>query len=325
MTITRVLAAALCALLSLATPAGAADTIKPLIIWAGKADSPYHALARQFAEAVALAGNDALTLEVQESQGSVQNIIAALKPSPNYIFTAPPNLIAQAKRGEKPFQHDPAYAGIRALFPIPPLTMHWVVRADSDVTGFSGLAGHPFLPGGKGSFGERQTAAALHALGIESQVELIDLDISAAPAALLNKQVVGVALAGAYPLPLVTELAQATPIRLLSLTPSELAAIVANDDSVAAQIIPQGTYPGVAQDITSIAQPAGAYTTRQMSEATAYAITKAFWAGKEELARRNPPWQAVTPATLAALGAKLHPGAQRYYREAGIAVPPALR
>jgi TRAP transporter TAXI family solute receptor len=137
--------------------------------------------------------------------------------------------------------------------------------------------------------------------------------------------VVGVALAGAFPLPPAMELAQATPIRLLSLSPTELAAILANDDSTRAQIIPKGTYPGVDYDVASIARPAGAYTTEKMSEATAYAITKAFWSGKEALAQRNPPWEAVTPAALAGLGAKLHRGAQRYYREAGITVPPELR
>ena len=43
------------------------------------------------------------------------------------------------------------------------------------------------------------------------------------------------------------------------------------------------------------------------------------------MARQNPWWAGVTPEMIAALGASLHPGALRYYREAGIAVPDALR
>ncbi len=62
-----------------------------------------------------------------------------------------------------------------------------------------------------------------------------------------------------------------------------------------------------------------------MSNATAYAVTKAFWSQKDVLARRNPPWDAVTPDALAALGVKLHKGALRYYKEAGVNVPAALR
>jgi hypothetical protein len=92
-----------------------------------------------------------------------------------------------------------------------------------------------------------------------------------------------------------------------------------------AATIPKNTYPGQDADIATIGLPAGAYTSTAMSSQMAYAITKAFWSQKAALARRNPPWNAVTPAALATLGVKLHKGALRYYREAGIKVPAALR
>jgi uncharacterized protein len=137
--------------------------------------------------------------------------------------------------------------------------------------------------------------------------------------------VAGIARAGAVPLPAINDLAKATPVRLLSLAPGELAKVLAADDSTVAQVIPRGTYPGQDRDVTSIALPAGAYATTAMSEKTAYAITKAFWSQKGALSQRNPPWGTVTPASLAALGVKLHPGALSYYREAGVNVPAALR
>ena len=310
---------------SAAMGALAAEGTPPITVRAGKADSLNHALALQFAEAVANGANGALTLVVEESQGSVQNVMEAARRGTNYIFTSPPNLIAQAKRGDKPFRRDSRYREIRALFPIPSLTMHWLVRADSGVERFADLAEKPFIPGAKGSFGERQTASALHVLGLDEKVQLIDIDAAGAPSALKGSQVIGVAVAGPYPLPQVSELARAVPIRMLSLSQDELAKVLAADDSTVAQTIPKGTYPGVSQEITSVALPAGAYTTARMSNATAYAITKAFWSQKDGLVRRNPPWDAVTPDTLAALGVKLHKGALRYYKEAGINVPAALR
>lgn len=310
-----------------AVPAEAGETTAPIVVRAGKADSPYHALARQFAEAVALAGNGTLTVEVKESQGSVQNVMEAARRKGNYVFTATPGLIAQARRGDKPFRRDRRYADIRALFPIPSQTMHWVVRQDSGVTSFADLAGHAFIPGGKGSFGERMTATLLQVLGLEGRVRLIDIDLGTgnAPSALLGKDVTGAALAGTYPMPAVLELARTTPIRLLGLNPDELAKVLAAEDSTIAQTIPKGTYPGVNADVITVALPAGAYSTRRMSDRVAYAITKAFWSQKAKLDARNPPWEAVTPAGLAVLGAKLHPGALKYYREAGIPVPAALR
>ena len=71
--------------------------------------------------------------------------------------------------------------------------------------------------------------------------------------------------------------------------------------------------------------PVGAYATTRMDEAAAFAIVRAFWTQREAMARQNPWWAGVTPEMIAALGASLHPGALRYYREAGIAVPDALR
>jgi len=317
MIVIRTLAAALAAAFLILVPAQAAELPAAIIVHAGKADSLNHGFALQFAEALAQ-GNNALTIQVEESQGSVQNIIDAMHHGGNYLFTAPPNLIAQARRGDKPFERNSGYGGIRALFPIPFLTMQWVVRSDSGVKRFADLAGKPFVPGAKASFGERQTAAALHLLGLDERVQLIDID----PA---GNQVAGVAFAGAFPLPAISNLATQTPIRLLSLTRGELAKMLAADDSLVADIVPARTYAGVDDNVNTIAQPAGAYSTMQMSDATAYAIVKAFWTQKAALGERNPAWRSVTAASLAKLGVKLHKGALRYYREAGIKIPSALK
>jgi TRAP transporter TAXI family solute receptor len=310
-------------LVSTATMVRAVDP-PAITIHAGKADSLNHALALQFAEAVAQ-GSNALTVEVEESQGSVQNIKDALNRGGTYVFTAPPSLIAQARRGDKPFTRNRRYGDIRALFPIPAQTVQWIVRADSDARDLTDLAGKSLVPGAKGSVSEVQTASALRALGLVERVQLIDIDSAGAEAALAGNQVAGIAMAGTVPLPAINDLAKATPVRLLSLTEAELAKVLAADDSTLAQVIPGGTYPGQDADVTSIALPAGAYATTAMSQQTAYAITKAFWSQKPALGQRNPPWSAVTPASLAALGVKLHPGALLYYREAGIKVPAALR
>jgi TRAP-type uncharacterized transport system substrate-binding protein len=77
--------------------------------------------------------------------------------------------------------------------------------------------------------------------------------------------------------------------------------------------------------VTTVALPLGIYATQRLSAADAYAVTKAVWEAQAALAKRNPAWQMVAPQDLAALGVKLHKGALRYYDEAKIAVPAALR
>lgn len=331
MKLRRVLGAAGClAVLCLAdllsvAAADAKDKTISITVRAGKAESPNYLLARQFSEALALAGNGAFTLDVKESQGTVQNVIDAPKSKPNTIFIASHSVIHQARRGAKPFTKNPGYYDIRGLFPIPFQTMHWVVRQDSGIKSLTDLASHSFVPGSKGSISERMTAAVLQTLGIEKKVQLLDIDVAGAPAAVMSNKVSGLAVAGSFPIPMVNDIAKATPIRLLGLQPAEINKILAADDNAVEQVIPQGTYPGVDADVTTIAVPAGAYTTVRMSAATAYALTKAFWSQQAALAKRNPAWQAVTVASISALGIRLHAGALRYYEEAGMVVPKSMR
>ena len=298
---------------------------EPVRLRAGKADSAYHALALELAAALNQPENGAPKISVEESQGSVQNVIDAIHDQQRALFTAPPNVIVEARRGDKPFGVNPAYREIRSLFPIPFQAMHWVVRKDSGVQGFADLAARPFIPGTNGTFAERQTAALLKILGLDTQVQLIDIDSAAAPAALKSKQVIGFATAGPYPIASLSSLAEEVPITLLTLTPEQLKQELASDGTTIALTIPAGTYPGVDRDTVTVALPAGIYTTTHLSEPLAYRITKAFWTARSRLAENARAWASVTPAELSVLGAKLHAGALQYYREANIKVPDELR
>ena len=284
-----------------------------------KTTSSYYQMAVQIAEAMKAGSGGGIIVTVEESQGSVQNVKEATKRKGNYVFTTPPSLIKKAIAGSKPFAADEAYQNIRALFVIPSLTMHWVVRADSGVEDFAGLAGKDFIIG-KGSFGARKAASVFKALGLEGQINLVDVELNAAVPALKNRQVHGFATAGSYPAPNVQEAAAGTEIRVLSLSPEQLAKAKGTK-----LIIPAGTYKGVDADVTTISLPVGAYTTTNMDDATAYALTKTFWTGKAAMAKTTPWWGGVMPGMLATLAGKLHPGAVKYYEEAGIAVPAALK
>lgn len=305
--------------------AEAKDSTTQITVRAGKADNPNYPLARQFSAALALATNGTYALDVRESQGTVQNVIDAPHSGANTMFTASRSVIHSAQRGRQPFTPTRGYYDIRALFPIPAQTVHWVVRQDSGIQTMTDLAGHSFVPGANGSVSQRVTASALQVLGIERRVQLIDIDVAAAPDAVMSNKVSGLAMTGSFPIPRVADIAKATPIRLLSLPAAIITKMVAADDSIMPEVIPKGTYPGVDSDVATVAVPSGMYVTRRMTDKAAYTLTKAFWSQLPALAAKNPAWRAVTGATVATLGIKLHPGALRYYKEAGITVPAAMR
>jgi TRAP transporter TAXI family solute receptor len=193
------------------------------------------------------------------------------------------------------------------------------VRADSGVKTFADLAGKDFIIG-KGSFGAREAEANFKLFGLDGKVKLANVELNAAVPALKNGQVQGFATAGSYPAPNVLEAAASLPIRLLSMSDEQVKATKRTR-----LVIPKGTYPGVDEDVVTTSLPVGAYTTTAMDEQTAYQLTKIFWTRKAEMAKANPWWNGVKVEMLDTLAGKLHPGALRYYREAGVAVPDALK
>ncbi len=286
-----------------------------------KTSSSYYQMAVQLAEAIKKGTDGGIIVTVEESQGSVQNVKEAAKRTGNYVFTTPPVLVKLAQKGKAMFKDktDPKYNDIRALFPIPSLTMHFVMRADSGVKDFADLEGKTILIG-KGSFGAREGAKYLKKFGLEGKVKLANVELNAAVAALKNKQIDGFVTAGSFPAPNVIEAAASTPIMVLSLTDDQIKATKRTK-----LIIPAGTYAGVDHDIVTTSLPVVAHTTTAMDDETAYTLTKAYWEQKDAMGADAAWWNGVSGDMLANVYGKLHPGAVKYYDEAGIAVPDALR
>jgi TRAP transporter TAXI family solute receptor len=303
------------------TLAGSALAETRVTFKSAKSTSSYYQMSVQIAEAMKQGSNGEIIVTVEESQGSVQNVMEAAKREGNYVFTTPPVLVKLAQSGKAMFKDkgDPKFNDIRALFPIPSLTMHFVVRADSGVQSFADLEGKTILIG-KGSFGAREGEKYLKLFGLEGKVTLADVELNAAVAALKNKQIDGFVTAGSYPAPNVIEAAASTPVTVLSLSDDQIA-----QTKRTRLVIPAGTYAGVDSDVVTTSLPVVAHTTMQMDEATAYQLTKTYWSQKDALGQQAAWWNGVSGEMLTNVHGKLHPGAVKYYDEAGIAIPEGLR
>ena len=284
-----------------------------------KSTSSYYQMAVQIAEAMKAGSEGSIIVTVEESQGSVQNVKEVAQRTGNYVFTTPPSLIKLAMGGKKMFKDaNPNYQNIRSLFVIPSLTMHLVVSEASGIQSFADLAGKKFLIG-KGSFGAREAAKYIDLFGLKDQVDLVDVELNSAVPALKNGQIDGFATAGSYPAPNVMEAAAGGAIRVLSLSDEQVA-----QSKRTKLLIPAGTYPGVDYDVTTTSLPVGAYTTTAMDDETAYQLTQTFWQQKNGMGEANAWWNGVTLDNLSTLGAKLHPGALKYYKEVGASIPDDL-
>ena len=130
-----------------------------------KSTSSYYQMAVQIADTIKKSTNGDMILTIEESQGSVQNVKEVASRKGNYVFTTPPVLVKLAIAEKAMFKGkgNPNYKNIRALFPIPSLTMHFVMSKKSSVTSFEDMAGKTILLG-KGSFGAKKVQNTLKSL-----------------------------------------------------------------------------------------------------------------------------------------------------------------
>lgn len=312
---------ALVAVASLALMAGTAKAETRVTFKSAKSSSSYYQMAVQIAEAMKKGSKGNVIVTVEESQGSVQNVMEAAVRTGNYVFTTPPVLVGLAQGGKAMFKGkgNPKFADIRALFPISSLTMHFVVRGDAGINSFADLAGKTMLIG-KGSFGAKEGAKYLDLFGLTGKVKLADVELNAAVAALKNKQIDGFVTAGSYPAPNVIEAAASVGVKLLSLSDDQIA-----KTKRTRLVIPAGTYAGVDADTATTSLPVVAHATTTMDAATAYQLTKTYWDQKQVMGSAHPWWNGVSAALLANVTGKIHAGALKYYDEAGIKVPAGAR
>ena len=286
-----------------------------------KSTSSYYQMAVQIAEAMKAGSGGEIIVTVEESQGSVQNVMEVKARGGDYVFTTPPVLVRLAQGGKAMFKDksDPKFDEIRALFPIPSLTMHFVMSNESGVTDFSGMEGKTILLG-KGSFGAKEGAKYIKLFGLEGKVELADAELSNAVAALKNGQIDGFVTAGSFPAPNVIEAAASVGVTVLSLSDDAIA-----KTKRARLVIPAGTYAGQGSDIVTTSLPVVAYTTTQMDEKTAYELTKTYWEQKKEMGAGAAWWNGVNEGLMENISGKIHPGAAIFYDEIGIPLTDAQR
>ncbi len=83
--------------------------------------------------------------------------------------------------------------------------------------------------------------------------------------------------------------------------------------------IPAGTYDGQAEDVPTAAVGNFLVTSEAVPEETVYAMTKLLFENLDRLAAAHAAAKSIDPAkAVEGMPLPLHPGAEKYYREAGL-------
>ena len=210
---------------------------------------------------------------------------------------------------------------------------HFIVKADDAKTGtfddFLAQKGKTANLGAQnsGTLGSNRVMLGNAGLDIDKDFNLVYSGFGPAAEQMQNGQIDALSINGGVPVGAITQLmAQAADrVRILDFTPEQNAKADGGFNLWTPFHIPAGTYPGQTKDINTVGQPNFLAVNADVPEEHVYQITKAIF--------ENLPFlQAIHPATkemslqtaLAGLPAPLHPGAERYFREAGLTIPDHL-
>jgi uncharacterized protein len=268
-------------------------------------------------------GVPGLVAVTQATQGSVENlrmIVAGQIES----GISQSDIAGWAYAGTGIFAADGPMKQLRAIASLFPENVQLVVRADSAIRTLADLKGKHVSLGQLGSGTLADARVVLAAAGLtEKDMAIEYLRPGVAAADVTDARLDGFFLIGGAPVPAIRELAAATPIRLIPIDDVVLSRMKDNSSSYRRSVIPAGTYPGVTAETPSIGFNALWIVSADASDDLVYAITKALWneATQRLLEGHNQIGKQVRiENALDGLSVPLHPGAKRFYREAGLSV-----
>jgi len=200
---------------------------------------------------------------------------------------------------------------------------------NGDIADLGTLQGERFVLGARNSGAEQTGRYILEAIGVDygETLALAWMGYGGAANAIQDGNIVGMNVPAGVPTSAITQaFAQmGDRITLLDFTEQQLAAINARYDLWDWYELPPGTYPNQAHTVRTVASPNVLATNADIPEEVVYHVTRTIWENLPILQDIHGATREMSlPLAVRGLGAPLHPGAIRYYREVGLEIPDNL-
>ena len=197
-----------------------------------------------------------------------------------------------------------------------------MASADSGIEGVADLAGKTVSLDEPGSGTLVDARIILEAYGLsEEDVDAQFLKPDQAAERMRDGAMDAFFFVGGFPAGAIAELASQDDIALVPISGEEAQGIRDAYSFFAENTVPAGTYEGVDEDVQTLSVGAQWVTSADQPEELVYEVTKALWndSTRALLDAGHAKGAEITAETaLDGIGIPLHPGAERYYREAGI-------
>lgn len=267
-------------------------------------------------------GAPGLIAIAQSSQGSVANVAAVEKGQVESAL-AQSDVAHWATEGTGVFEKSSGMAKLRGIASLYPEHVHVVAAAESGVRSLEDLKGKRIGIGLPASGVLVDARIVLHAAGLKEPRGFTASQLNSADtmAHLKEGSLDAMVTVTGYPQPAITFLAETAGAVLVPVDGKIRERILRENRFFAAGTIPGGTYAGIEADTETVTVSALWITSADQPEERIYQITRALWSenAKVLLKSGHAAARAISRETaLDGMSIELHPGAARFYREAGI-------
>ena len=265
-------------------------------------------------------GVDGLIASAVSSRGSVDNVNAIISGLRNSGF-AQSDVAYWAYTGTGTMEGKEPAKDLRTIAALFEEHIHLVTLKKSKIKSVKDLKGKKVSLDEPGSGTYVDALLILEANGLsEKDVQAEALKGNAATDALRNEKVDAIFVVAGYPTGALVELASSVSIKLIPIDGAGAKKLTDKHGFFSQSSIPEGTYEGV-KSTNTVAVGAQWFTSAKEDDDLIYNITKALWNAESRklMDVGHSKGKTITPETaLAGVGVPLHPGAERFYKEAGL-------
>ena len=255
--------------------------------------------------------------QVQSTKASVENL-NLLQQGRGEIAFALGDSVMDAWAGNTEAGFPGKLDKLRAIAAIYPNYVQIVASAESGITDLEGLKGKSLSVGAPASGTELNARAIFRAAGMsyDDLGKLEYLPFAESVELIKNRQLDATLQSAGLGVASIKDLAISLPTTVVAV-PAAIAESMGAP--FIAATIPAGTYEGQAEDVSTVAITNILVTHDGVSEEVAYQMTKQLFENLDEMVAAHAAARAIEAAKGAeGLPIPLHPGAERYYKEAGL-------
>ncbi len=267
------------------------------------------------------AGVPNLVAVAQATQGAVQNVNLIQSGAAESGFSQS-DVAHWAYTATGLFEGRPRMDRLRFIAHLFGEQLHAVVRRDSPVQRLEDLRGRRVVVGLQASGARIGSELVLEAAGLRGAYTPEFLSAAQGVERMQDRGLDAVLQVVAAPAAACTEFCSRSGCRVLPFSDQVIAAVNQRAPFYSRGVIARGTYEGVTEDVPTLSVGAVWLVGAQVPDALVYEITKSLWSETSKgLLQRGHVRARDIVAETALVGrgdVPFHPGAERFYREAGL-------